>query len=74
MTIDSVNGLPFSLTDTYAVVVNDFMAGGGDTYSVLGGLDHFDTGVMVDELVADYISEELGGVITKENTASRAAL
>ena len=67
VSIDSVNGQPFSLTDTYAVVTNDFCANGGDSYFVFSNaVSKFDTGIALDEVVIEYIAEELGGVIGQE--------
>ena len=66
VTVESVNGQPFRPEDTYAVAVNDFMATGGDTYFVLAGADGFDTGIPLDELLIQYIREELGGVLSEE--------
>ena len=66
VTVESVNGQPFRPEDTYAVAVNDFMSAGGDTYFVLAGADGFDTGVPLDELLIQYISEELNGVLSAE--------
>ena len=63
VTIDSVHGQPFSLTDTYAVAVNDFLSNGGDTYYVFSGLECFDTGMLLDDIVVSYIQDALGGVI-----------
>lgn len=64
VTIDNVNGKKFDLTATYAVVTNNFVAGGGDTYyAFAAATDQFDTGLPLDEVVMEYITEELGGVI-----------
>ena len=64
VTINSVNGKAFSLTDTYAVVTNDFCAAGGDTYYAFAAATaQFDTGIPLDEAVMDYVTNELGGVI-----------
>ena len=65
VSIQSVNGKPFSLTDTYAVVTNNFVAAGGDTYYVFGNAsDQFDTGIVMDEAVMEYVQTKLGGKIT----------
>lgn len=67
VTIESINGQPFSLTDTYAVVTNNFCAAGGDTYyRFLSASDQFDTGIVMDEAVMAYVSEELGGTVTAD--------
>ena len=68
VTIDSVNGKPFSLTDKYAVVTNNFCAAGGDTYFVFGNAsENFDTGIVMDEAVMDYVQTKLGGKITAKD-------
>ena len=70
VTIDSINGQPFSMDDTYAVVTNDFCAAGGDTYyRFLSATAKFDTGIPMDEAVIEYVKEALGGVITAEKYA-----
>ena len=64
VTIDNVNGKKFDLTATYAVVTNNFVAGGGDTYyAFAAATDQFDTGLPLDEGVMEYITKELKGVI-----------
>ena len=64
--ISNINGKPFRLQDKYAVVTNDFVAAGGDTYAVFKSCAQFDTGIVLDEIVMEYITEELDGVITAE--------
>ena len=67
VSIESINGKPFSKTDTYAVVTNDFCARGGDTYYAFTyGGDFYDTGIPMDEAVMDYVKTELKGVISAE--------
>ena len=52
VTIDNVNGKAFDPTATYAVVTNNFVAGGGDTYyAFAAATDQFDTGLPLDEVV-----------------------
>lgn len=64
VTIDNVNGKTFDPTATYAVVTNNFVAGGGDTYyAFAAATDQFDTGLPLDEVVMEYITKELKGVI-----------
>ena len=64
VTIDNVNGKKFDPTATYAVVTNNFVAGGGDTYyAFAAATDQFDTGLPLDEVVMEYITKELKGVI-----------
>ena len=71
VSVQSVNGQPFSSTDTYAIACNDFTAMGGDTYYVFKALDRFDTGALIDVMLMDYISDALGGVIGQEFAAPR---
>ena len=67
VTIDNVNGKAFDPTATYAVVTNNFVAGGGDTYHAFAAAtDQFDTGLPLDEVVMEYITKELKGVIGEE--------
>lgn len=63
VTIDSVNGNSFSLTDTYAVVSNDFCAAGGDTYYAFSTATVMDTGTPLDEAVIQYITTVLEGTV-----------
>lgn len=64
ISINNINSKPFSLTDEYAILTNDFCAGGGDTYYAFAAAEkNFDTGYTVDTVVMDYITEKLGGII-----------
>ncbi len=74
VSIQSVNGLPFSETEIYAVATSDFCATGGDTYSVFAGLESFDTGMLLDEAVTEYIRDGLGGIIGLDYAAPRGDL
>ncbi len=71
--INSVNGRAFDKNAIYAVAVSDFAAAGGDTYYAFSKAEQFDTGITVDSIVMQYISEKLGGVIGEEyaNPAGR---
>ena len=72
VTIDSINGQPFSKTDTYAVVTNNFISAGGDTYySFKASNTTFDTGIPMDEAVMAYIKTQLNGVIGSKYAAPR---
>jgi 2',3'-cyclic-nucleotide 2'-phosphodiesterase (5'-nucleotidase family) len=72
VTIDSINGEPFSMTDTYAVVTNNFCAAGGDTYYVFqNATSQFDTGIPLDEAVMDYIVNELHGTVGSKYASPR---
>ena len=68
VTIDSVNGRAFSLTDTYAVVSNDFCAAGGDTYYAFSTATVMDTGMPLDEVVIQYITTVLEGTVDERYT------
>ena len=67
VTINSINGKEFKADDTYAVITNDFCGGGGDTYYAFAAATaKFDTGIPLDEVVMEYITTELKGVIGKQ--------
>ncbi len=64
VTINDINGKPFNEDDTYAVITNNFVAAGGDTYyAFASSTDQFDTGLPLDEVLMDYITTELDGVV-----------
>ena len=72
VTIDSINGQPFSKTDTYAVVTNNFVSAGGDTYYCFSSSGtSFDTGIPLDEAVIDFVKTELKGVIGSQYATPR---
>ena len=77
VTSEYINGEPFDINATYAVVTNNFCAAGGDTYAVFYRAFSegagFDTGIPMDEAVVDYIEEVLGGVIGQEYAAPRGS-
>lgn len=67
VSINSINGKEFKVDDTYAVVTNNFVAGGGDTYyAFAAATSKFDTGMTLDVAVMEYITKELKGVIGKQ--------
>ena len=67
VTINSVNGKAFDLNKTYAVVTNNFCAAGGDTYYAFAAASsQFDTGLPLDEVLMDYITTELKGVVGEQ--------
>ena len=67
VTIDSINGKSFDPNATYAVITNDFLASGGDTYFAFKNASaQFDTSIPMDEAVMEYIKTALGGAITAE--------
>ena len=64
VTIQTIGGRVFDESETYTIVTNDYLAAGGDTYyrfaaSPIG----YDLGIPLDEVVMDYISAQLNGVI-----------
>lgn len=64
VTIESVNGKEFKADDTYAVITNNFCAGGGDTYYAFASAETvIDTGIPMDVAVMDYITNQLKGVV-----------
>ncbi|WP_029231297.1 bifunctional metallophosphatase/5'-nucleotidase [Butyrivibrio sp. VCB2006] len=64
VSIESINGQPFSKSDVYAVVTNNFCSAGGDTYyAFTNASGQFDTGIPLDEAVMDYVKTELRGTI-----------
>lgn len=65
ITIDSINGQAFDPKATYAVVTNDFLAVGGDTYAVFKEAEAVisDKILVLDEVLVDYIKTELKGVV-----------
>ncbi len=72
VTIESINGQPFSPTDTYAVVTNNFCAVGGDTYYAFANASaQFDTGIVMDEAVMEFITTELHGVVGSKYASPR---
>ena len=72
VTIESINGEPFSKTDTYAVVTNNFCAAGGDTYyAFAAATQQFDTGIPLDEALIDYVTNELHGTIGSKYATPR---
>ena len=67
VSINSINGKEFKVDDTYAVVTNNFVADGGDTYyAFAAATSKFDTGMTLDVAVMEYITKELKGVIGKQ--------
>ena len=66
VTIDEINGQPFDPEATYAVITNNFSAAGGDTYYAFASAEEqFDTGLPLDEVLMQYITEVLNGVIAE---------
>lgn len=73
--INSVNGKEFKANEVYAVVTNNFCAAGGDTYYAFAAATaKFDTGIPLDEVVMEYITAELKGVIGKQYAAPQGRI
>ena len=67
VTIEEINGKDFDPQATYAVVTNNFVAAGGDTYyAFAAATNQFDTGLPLDEVVMEYVAKELNGVIGED--------
>ena len=67
ITIKSINGKAFDPNATYAVITNNFMAAGGDTYDAFAAAkEQFDTGLPLDEILMEYITTELNGVVGEQ--------
>ena len=68
VTIQSVGGKAFDPNATYTIATNDFMAAGGDTYYAFKTASvNYDLGVPMDEVVMDYITTKLKGVVSAED-------
>ena len=67
VTIETVGGKAFDPKATYSIATNDFLAAGGDTYYAFAAASvNYDLGIPMDEVVMDYITTELKGVVTAE--------
>ncbi|MBP9989201.1 MAG: bifunctional metallophosphatase/5'-nucleotidase, partial [Ruminococcus sp.] len=67
VSIDEIGGKKFDENATYAVVTNNFCAAGGDTYYAFAkATSKYDTGLAMDEVLMNYISDELGGTIGEQ--------
>ncbi len=65
--IQTVGGQAFDADETYTIVTNDFLGAGGDTYYAFkAATSGYDTGVPLDEVVMDYITAQLKGVVTAD--------
>lgn len=68
--ITEVNGKPFDKNAKYAVITNNFVAAGGDTYyAFASSTEQLDTGILLDEVLVEYITDKLGGVVGEEYAA-----
>lgn len=67
VSISTVGGKEFDENAVYSIATNDFMAAGGDTYYAFAAATaNYDLGIPMDEVLMDYITEELNGVVTEE--------
>ena len=63
-----VNGKPLDLNKVYTVACNNYMAAGGDGYSMLKeGKDGYDTGYVLADVVKEYI-QKLGKITSYDDT------
>ena len=70
VTITKINGEPFDVNKTYAIVTSNFAADGGDAYNVFANNEsRFDTGIPIEDAVIAYVQDVLGGVIGEEYAA-----
>lgn len=68
VSIQTVGGKAFDPKATYTIATNDFMAAGGDTYYAFSAASvNYDLGLAMDEVVMDYITDELGGTVTAKD-------
>lgn len=75
VTINNVNGEAFDAEATYAVITNNFLASGGDTYyAFASAAEQFDTGIPMDEALMDYITTELNGVVGEQYSAPQGRI
>ena len=66
-----VNGEPLDLNKTYKVVTNNYMAGGGDGYTMLKECGGYDTGFLMSDAVIEYIQNVLNGVVEEYDASQR---
>ncbi|HOJ87569.1 MAG TPA: bifunctional UDP-sugar hydrolase/5'-nucleotidase [Pseudothermotoga sp.] len=58
-----IKGQPLESDKLYTVVTNDYMAQGGDGYTMLKGLPGYNTGFTMDSVLSQYIQEVLNGIV-----------
>ncbi len=69
VSIETVGGEPFDIEALYNIATNDFSAAGGDTYYALRYANQtsgYMTGVALEDALVNYVTEELGGVVTAQ--------
>ena len=57
ITINNINGKPFSATDKYLIITSSFIADGGDTYGAFQEIPRIDIADLDEELFSAYITE-----------------
>lgn len=71
VTIKTVGGKDFSLTDTYSIAVNNFMAAGGDTYYVFTNASfNLNTEIIDSDGLINYVNS-MNGIIGEEYKDAR---
>ncbi|PLV60395.1 bifunctional UDP-sugar hydrolase/5'-nucleotidase [Thermotoga sp. KOL6] len=66
-----VNGEPLDPKKVYKVVTNNYMAGGGDGYTMLKEWGGYDTGFLMSDAVIEYIQKVLNGVVEEYDSSQR---
>jgi len=66
-----VGGKPIDPEKTYKVVTNDYMAGGGDGYTMLKGQPGYNTFYVMADVLTEYIQKVLGGNVTNYDDKPR---
>lgn len=66
-----VKGEPIDPNRVYTVVTNNYLAGGGDGYTMLTGLTGYDTGFRLDSVLVEFIQTVLKGEIKDYDSSLR---
>ena len=68
--ISSINGSPFDSSRVYTLAIGEFLASGGDGYSIFGdkGYNRIETGILIRDLLVNYL--EGLKTITEKNIES----
>lgn len=66
-----IKGEPVDPNKIYTVVTNDYMAQGGDGYTMLKGLPGYNTGFTMDSVLAQYIQQVLMGTVQDYDSQPR---
>lgn len=68
----TIDGQALNLAGTYTIATNNFLASGGDTYSLLRSLESYNTWVSLEDALVRYTTEVLDGVVTEAKYGSAA--